>query len=71
MFQIVKAVQFCHSHRVIHRDIKPGNIFVSSDGNKLIDVGSIKLGDFGLSRTITYPIKPLSEEVVTLWYRAP
>lgn len=34
-------------------------------------LGKLKLGDFGLSRTFSYPIKPLSEEVVTLWYRAP
>mgnify|MGYP002620688590 FL=1 len=31
----------------------------------------MKIADFGLARTISHPLKPLTEEVVTLWYRAP
>ena len=31
----------------------------------------MKLADFGLARTYSIPIRPYSEEVVTLWYRAP
>lgn len=42
MEQLCRAVYYAHQHGVIHRDIKPQNIFLSSDG-------TIKLGDFGIA----------------------
>lgn len=42
---ICNALSICHRSRIIHRDIKPGNIFVS-------EYGDFKLGDFGLARHI-------------------
>ena len=33
--------------------------------------GTLKLADFGLARSFVPPIKPLTHEVVTLWYRPP
>jgi len=33
--------------------------------------GKLKLADFGLARAFGVPIKNLTNEVVTLWYRAP
>ena len=36
------ALELIHSNSLLHRDIKPGNIFVSQDGN-------FKLGDFGMA----------------------
>ena len=41
--QILNGLLYLHSHKVIHRDIKGGNILV--DGN-----GVAKLADFGSSR---------------------
>ncbi|KAA6395425.1 MAG: putative serine/threonine-protein kinase Nek6 [Streblomastix strix] len=41
--QITRALDHLHSHNVMHRDLKPANILVNQDG-------SIRLGDFGLSR---------------------
>ncbi len=43
VLKVVAAVQFLHDHRLIHRDLKPGNILVGSDLEP-------KLLDFGLAR---------------------
>ena len=40
--QMSKAIQYCHSHNILHRDLKPGNIFLAKDG-------TIKIGDFGIA----------------------
>jgi serine/threonine protein kinase len=42
-FQILKAVEYIHSKKVAHRDIKPDNIVASSDKSQ------IKLIDFSIS----------------------
>ncbi len=46
---LCQAVQYAHQHRVVHRDIKPGNILVTADGiPKLLDFGIAKLLDPGV-----------------------
>ena len=44
MLQLVEVVAHAHQHRVMHRDIKPGNILVLPDGTlKLMDFGAAKV----------------------------
>lgn len=51
---VCSAVQYAHQHLIIHRDIKPGNILVSSDGvPKLVDFGVAKLLDTSRTTDIT------------------
>lgn len=64
MFQIINGLNYCHSRRIIHRDLKPQNILIDKKGN-------LKLADFGLARAFGIPIKTLTHEIETLWYRAP
>jgi tetratricopeptide (TPR) repeat protein len=42
---VCKGLEFAHARGVIHRDIKPGNIWMSADG-------TVKIGDFGLAVSV-------------------
>jgi cyclin-dependent kinase 2 len=64
LFQLVRGIAFCHSHRVLHRDLKPQNLLIDR-------AGALKLADFGLARAFGIPVRTYTHEVVTLWYRAP
>ncbi|NXR71475.1 CDKL2 protein, partial [Pycnonotus jocosus] len=64
LFQIMRAIAFCHSHNIIHRDIKPENILVSQSG-------VVKLCDFGFARPLAGSGEAYTDYVATRWYRAP
>ncbi|GAO15002.1 uncharacterized protein UV8b_00486 [Ustilaginoidea virens] len=64
MMQLCDGIKYCHSRRVLHRDLKPQNLLIDKDGN-------LKLADFGLARAFGVPLRTYTHEVVTLWYRAP
>eukprot|EP00747_Dinoflagellata_sp_TGD_P164001 gnl/TRDRNA2_/TRDRNA2_183343_c0_seq1.p1 gnl/TRDRNA2_/TRDRNA2_183343_c0~~gnl/TRDRNA2_/TRDRNA2_183343_c0_seq1.p1 ORF type:complete len:317 (+),score=68.77 gnl/TRDRNA2_/TRDRNA2_183343_c0_seq1:43-993(+) len=63
-YQLCKGVEFCHSNRIIHRDIKPQNLLIDSRMR-------LKIADFGLARAFTVPVPKYTHEVVTVWYRPP
>lgn len=44
--EIAAALASVHSHKVLHHDVKPQNIFLSNNG-------AVKLGDLGLARELT------------------
>lgn len=53
--QILSAVDHAHSHKVIHRDIKPLNIMITIDG-------TVKLTDFGIARAVSSATKSASND---------
>lgn len=63
--QILAGIQYAHEKGVVHRDIKPGNIMVTSDGTvKIMDFGIAKMaGGANLTRA--------GVKVGTVWYMSP
>ncbi|KAF9479342.1 Pkinase-domain-containing protein [Pholiota conissans] len=48
MVQLIGACHYMHTHQVIHRDLKLGNLFLDANMN-------VKVGDFGLAALIENP----------------
>lgn len=61
---ILEALDYCHSRNVIHRDLKSANLLITGEGR-------VKLADFGLARWFDASTVPLTNRVITLWYRPP
>ena len=64
IYQLCKAIEYCHAQDVIHRDIKPENLLISADQ-------TLKLCDFGFARTLPQKGGALTDYVATRWYRSP
>ncbi|CBY30447.1 unnamed protein product [Oikopleura dioica] len=62
--QLVSALYYLHSNRILHRDMKPQNILISKDGQ-------IKLCDFGFARTMGSATFVLTSIKGTPLYMAP
>jgi cell division cycle 2-like len=65
ILQLTSAINFLHSHWILHRDLKTSNLLLNNRGQ-------IKIADFGMARFYGSPPPPnLTTLVTTLWYRAP
>ena len=64
--EICKGLELAHSKKVIHRDMKPGNVLLGKDG-------SVKIADFGIARLCRDSVSRLTamQDSGTLLYMAP
>ncbi len=64
--QVARGLGFAHNRNVVHRDIKPHNIMLASDG-------TVKIVDFGLTKNLAAEAGITTEGMVmgTVWYMAP
>lgn len=65
--QIIQGIEHCHRHGIMHRNIQPGSIVLTSDGK-------VKLSEFDISRTFTISNSTpssLNGVACCLWYRPP
>jgi cyclin-dependent kinase 12/13 len=63
MFQLLTALEKCHSIGIVHRDVKSENLFLD-------DLNNIWLADFGIATQIM-PNSQYDMTANTLWYRPP
>ena len=61
---ICDALTACEKKNIIHRDIKPGNIFIDEDGTYI-------LGDFGIARQMDSSTQSMHSQKGTMNYMAP
>lgn len=65
MFQLISACVYMHASSVIHRDLKPGNLFFATESSSLygqdgkdepdVEKGlAVKVGDFGLAALVKF-----------------
>jgi len=65
--QLLEAIAYMHSHNIVYRDVKPENLLVNSEQQKLC------VCDFGFARGLRQggDNAELTDYVATRWYRAP
>lgn len=62
--QIALGLRYIHEHKIVHRDLKPQNIFMTR-------VGVVKIGDFGVSRSLDRSSELMKTVVGTPYYLSP
>lgn len=61
--QIALAIFYMHDKRILHRDLKTPNIFISDN--------TVKLGDFGISKVLDEKVDLASTSIGTPYYMSP
>jgi len=62
--QAMMALKYIHERHILHRDLKPGNFFLSKSGN-------LKMGDFGIAKVLSSTMACAKTQIGTPYYLSP
>ncbi|EAR85756.2 Serine/Threonine kinase domain protein (macronuclear) [Tetrahymena thermophila SB210] len=63
-YELALSIKYIHEKKILHRDIKTSNIFITRDG-------TIKIGDFGISKVLENTTSVANTVVGTPYYMSP
>ncbi|KAL4510507.1 hypothetical protein ABPG72_004661 [Tetrahymena utriculariae] len=63
-YELALSIKYIHEKKILHRDIKTSNIFITKDG-------TIKIGDFGISKVLENTTSVANTVVGTPYYMSP
>ena len=64
IFELLKALEFCHSHGIMHRDVKPHNVMIDHEKRRL------RLIDWGLAE-FYHPEREYNVRVASRYFKGP
>ncbi|CDJ55943.1 CMGC kinase, putative [Eimeria maxima] len=64
-FQLLNGLAFLHNEKLCHRDLKPDNLMLTSEGEDAV----LKIGDLGLCRNFRANAGEITPTVCTIYYR--
>jgi NIMA (never in mitosis gene a)-related kinase len=62
--ELALAIKYIHDRKILHRDLKGQNVFLTKDG-------TVKLGDFGIARVLDHTFQVCRTQIGTPYYLSP